>query len=576
MYILGIHNSGWLSSAALIRDGEILAACPEERLNRQKLSRVFPLASIQYCLESEGITLADVDHVALGWNPGINVASRYRGGFSERLRYAGEWLYSVPNHILGRMMPLEVESTEQIFQANGSTARLHHVTHHNAHAANAYYLSPFSESAIFTADAYGERNSTTWKRGEGEKLIDLKTIDFPQSLGCYYSALTEFLGFRPDSDEWKVMGLAPYGDPSRYRGSLEQLIRALPEGAFELDLTYFNHYNFDTEHMFSLKMEEVLGPRRQAGDDVDQRHRDLAAAMQESFENILFHCLEHLHRIAPSDNLCLSGGCLMNSVFNGKVEARSPFSNTYISFSPDDSGNSMGAALALYHHLLGNPREPREVTHAYWGPEWDGEAIEAVLRKYKLPVRKMKNTEEETAELLVKGRIVGWFQGKMEFGQRALGNRSILADPREARMKEVINAAVKYREAFRPFAPSILEERTADYFEVEEGTRVPFMERVYPIRPEMRDKIPAVTHVDGSGRLQTVSQADNPRYHGLIQAFERLTGVPVVLNTSFNVMGEPVVCSPEDAIRTFNTCGIDDLVLGDYHLSKHRTDDESS
>ena len=569
MYILGIHNSGWLTSAALIKDGEIRVACPEERLDRRKYSRAFPVGAIRFCLQSEGIPLSAVDHIAIGWNPGINVASRYRGGFSERLRYAGEWLYSVPNHLFGRLLPLEIESTEQVFRARGATARIHHVTHHDAHAANAFYLSPFEEAAIFTADAYGERNSTTWKRGRGGRLETFQTIDFPQSLGCYYSALTEFLGYTPDSDEWKVMGLAPYGDPARFREAMRRLIRLLPEGRFELDLTYFNHFNFDTEGLFSPKVEEILGPARRGDEEPDQRHRDLAAAMQESFEEVLYHALRHLHTLAPSRNLCLSGGCMMNSVFNGKVLSHTPFEQVYLSFAPDDSGNSIGAALALYHDLLEVPRpEARPVTHAYWGPQWDDAAIEATLRKFKLAVRRLERPEAEAAAILSRGRILGWFQGRMEFGQRALGNRSILADPRQASMKDVINAAVKYRESFRPFAPSILEERVHDYFEIEAGGTVPFMERVYPIKAAMRERIPAVTHVDGSGRLQTVSRRDNPRYHALITEFERLTGVPVVLNTSFNVQGEPVVCSPEDALRTFQTSGLDDLILGSFHLTK--------
>jgi carbamoyltransferase len=570
VHILGIHNSGWTTSAALFGDGQLIAACPEERLDRQKYSRAFPLRAIRYCLDEAGISPRDLAHIAVGWNPGINVAARYRGGFSDRLRFAGEWLYSVPNHLFGRLYETEIAHTEQRFSLPCHDLEVQYVTHHDAHAANAFFLSPFDRSAIFTSDAYGERTCTSWKLGEGTRISALQDMQFPQSIGCFYSAITEFLGYDPDGDEWKVMGMAAYGDSARYRPALRQLYRLCAHGRYELDLTYFNHYNFDTDHLYGPKLLQLLGQNRNPDAELEQKHYDLAAAAQETLEEIIFHCLRHLHAATGCPNLCLAGGTVMNSVCNGKIIQNTPFEHVYIPFSPDDTGNSIGAALQTYFGRLDNGigRSTIDVHDSFWGPQYSNDEIQRTLAKYKLPHDQSADITRCTARLIANGLVVGWFQGRMEFGQRALGNRSILADPRDVTMKDKVNAAVKYREAFRPFAPSVLEERTSEFFEIEPGTTVPYMERVYMIRPEKRQQIPAVTHNDGSGRLQTVSRSFNPRYHELISEFDRLTGVPIVLNTSFNIKGEPIVCSPSDAIRTFFTSGLDVLVLGDFLVTK--------
>lgn len=568
MYILGIHNSGWTTSAALFKDSHLIAACPEERLNRQKQSRVFPIRAIEFCLQEAGITSEALDYVAIGWNPGVNVAARYRGGFSERLRFAGEWLYSVPNHLFGRLLDTRIDHTQQVFTLPSSHLHIEHLDHHTAHAATAYYLSPFEQSAIFTTDGYGEQTCTAWKFGQGNRITTYQEMVFPQSIGCFYSTITEFLGYEPDGDEWKVMGMAAYGEPERYRKAFKKLYRLQREGHYEFDLSYFNHFNFDTRHMYSDKMRELFGEPRSPQEELKQQHYDLAAAAQQVLEEIIFHALCDLYKKSGCRNLCLSGGTIMNSVCNGKILQNTPFDKVYIPFSPDDTGNSIGAALLAYFNLLDHPKRDVDLGHPFIGPGFCNADIHQVLEKYKIPFRRSDAVADETAHLIAEGKVVGWFQGRMEFGQRALGNRSILADPRDECMKDKVNAAVKYREAFRPFAPSILEEKTHEFFAVEPQTSVPFMEQVHPIREAKRPLIPAVTHHDGSGRLQTVSRTFNPRYYELIQAFDRLTGIPIILNTSFNVKGEPIVCTPADAIRTFFTSGLDTLVMGDFIVHK--------
>jgi len=574
VYILGIHNSGWTTAAALLKDGRLVAGGAEERWTREKYSRAFPHRAIAWCLENAGIRFEDVEHVAVGWNPAINVASRYRGGFSDRLRYAGEWLYSVPNHLLARLCEApDPQATEQVFDLGGRTLSVHHVNHHLSHTATAFFHSPFERAAVFTTDFYGERTTTAWWKAEGDRVENLRRVDFPLSLGGLYCAFTEYLGFKPDGDEWKVMGLAPYGDPTAFERQFSRIVRPAEDGGYEMDLSFFNYYNFDVEGFYTPRLVELFGPARRSDEEISQRFKDVAASLQRTLEQILIHCLRDLHAKTRCDDLCLSGGVIMNSVFNGIVLRDTPFRRAYIPFSPDDTGNAIGAALAVHHGVLprrtgGQPAPREEMRHAYWGPAYSESEIERTLARYKLAATRVERPEVAAVERLTDGKIVGWFQGRMEFGQRALGNRSILADPRREDMKDAINAAVKYREGFRPFAPSVLEEEKDEWFAIEPGTSVPFMERVYPVRPEKQTLIPAVTHVDGSGRLQTVSRETNPLYHALIKEFARRTGVPVVLNTSFNVQGEPIVMSPSDALRTFFTCGLDSLIMGPFVVDK--------
>ena len=569
MRIIGLGPEVWLSSAALLEDGVIVAGAAEERFNRQKGSRKFPYGAIKHCLKVGKCTFEDVDYVAVGWNPGIHLRS-YNYRFSDASRWRAEYLSSVPNHLLQLRADKRVDHVEQQFVHPDGKTKVIYVTHHLAHAANAFYLSPYKEAAILTVDGRGEDETAFFGVGKDNKITQLDTLVFPHSLGLVYSAITEFLGFAPHVDEWKVMALASYGARNNaVYHKLKSLLTLHPNGFFEFDLSYFDYHLYDKQTLYGPKLREILGMPRKTDDSLLQEHYEIAAALQQITEEVLVHMLTWLAKNTNQTNLVVSGGVFMNSVFNGKIRDLTPFKNIFISSCPDDSGISIGAAAYVHHDILGLPRmQPQEEN--YWGPEFSDADIKEALEKYKLTAQHVPNIEAHTAKLLADGNIVAWFQGKMEFGQRALGNRSILADPRRAEMTDLVNRVIKYRESFRPFAPSVLEERVSEYFECGPEDRVPFMERVYLIRPDKHSVIPAVTHVDGTGRLQTVSKKFSPRYHKLISEFEALTKVPVVLNTSFNLKGEPVVCTPTDAIRTFMSSGLDVLVLGTYVLTKQK------
>ncbi len=569
MIVIGIHNTGIISSAALVVDGRLEFGCAEERLERRKHSKSFPHKAINSCLEWSGLKHDDVDCFAIGWNPAINIGSRYRAGFSEWPAYPGERFYSNPNHILPLLDNLPMTATDQIFHtSNGVAVTLSHVTHHLSHCANSYFLSGFEDAAIFSCDAYGERASSVWAVARSGGIEVLRETEFPHSLGSFYSAVCEFLGFSPDHDEWKVMGAAAYGDPEPYYPAMERLVLLEKDGTFRLDLSYFNHFNFDSARLFTPKMQELLGSPRSAEDKLEQRHFDIAAAAQKRIEDALMPALVWLKKTTGMSNLCMAGGVAMNSVFNGKATLDGPFENVYVPFAPDDSGNSIGAAFwTAWRHgdkiqYNGRPASP------FIGGSHENDDIRKTLEGFGLPFKTVDDPSRTAAELIAGGKIIGWFQGRMEFGQRALGGRSILADPRDATMKERINKAVKFRESFRPFAPAVLASEAHKYFAAPKGVSAPYMEKVLPVRPEKQDEIPAVVHADGTGRLQTVEPELNPEFHGLIEAFRELTGIPVVLNTSFNLSGEAIVESPVDAVRTFAGSGMDALVIGRHMLTK--------
>lgn len=567
MRIIGIGPEVWISSAALLENGSIVAGAAEERFTRQKGSRKFPYGAIRECLKEAKCTFENIDYVAVGWNPGIHLRS-YNYRFSDASRWRAEYLSSIPNHVLQLRSDKTVEHVEQKFIHPKGDTKIIYVTHHLAHAANGFYLSPFKDAAILTVDGRGEDETVLFATGKNNKIKELRTIVFPHSLGLVYSALTEFLGFQSHVDEWKVMALASYGtrNNSEYK-KLKKLLTLQEQGMFEFDLSYFDYYLHDKNTLYSPKILSLFGAPRKSADEITHHHHQIAAALQQITEEVLAHMLSALAKETKQKNLVVSGGVFMNGVFNGKIQELTPFKNIFISSCPDDSGVSIGAAAYVHHDILGLPRmKPQE--HNYYGPEFSDAEIHEAIKKYKLSATHVTDIEKYAASLLQDGKIIGWFQGKMEFGQRALGNRSIIADPRRADMKDLVNRVIKYRESFRPFAPSILEEEVSEFFECGKGDRVPFMERVFMIRKEKRSVIPAVTHVDGSGRLQTVSKKTNPRYHRLISEFKKLTGIPIVLNTSFNLKGEAVVCTPTDAIRTFMSSGIDVLIMGSYVVTK--------
>ncbi len=582
MVIVGINAYHGDASAVVIRDGKLVAAVEEERFRRVKHWAGFPSESVRNCLDMAMVRAAEVDHFAISRKPSAHVlrkaafALRHQPG----LRLVRDRVTNA-----GRVRRV----TDRISEATGLDGdrvrrRTHWIEHHPAHLASAFFLSPFDEAAVCTIDGFGDFVSTSCAAGGGNRLRLVDRVYFPHSLGLMYLAITQYLGFCKYGDEYKVMGLAPYGSPD-YVDRLRRLIRLRPEGNFELDLSYFRHSSEgvsmtwdDAEPVigtaFTPRLEELLGPARKQEDHLEARHEAVAASLQVVFEEAVFHVLKALHRRTRLSRLCLAGGCAMNSVTNGKIRERTPFETLYVQPAAGDNGTALGAAFYVWNHVLGRPRG-FVMDHGYWGPAFTDHQIRIALdlqqrelSRLGCAICEIGDKEElccRTAEELADGRIVGWFQGRMEWGARALGNRSILADPRRLDMRDVLNAKIKLRERFRPFAPSILEEALDEYFEG--AVPDPFMIQVYPVRREKRQVIPAVTHVDGSGRLQTVSRQTNPLYWQLLKAFEKITGVPVLLNTSFNE-NEPIVHQPAEAVDCFLRTGMDMLVIGRFVIEK--------
>ena len=570
MKILGINNEMHISSACLIEDGKIVAAAAEERFTREKLTRKFPQETIKYCFKEANIKMEEVDYIATSWNPGIYF-TKFNPLLSGQRRHMVEQLYSVPDNLMQLYVRPEVDYVFQEISGSFGKIKTYYITHHRTHAANGFFLSPFSSAAILTADAQGEFESTTFCHGKGNKINFVKSINYPHSLGALYSTFTEFLGFRANSDEWKVMALASYADPNNefYKRLKEEVVKFQGDGDFELNLSYFKGFLHDQPNLYTERLVETFGRARERDEEFQERHFEIASALQKISEEAIVHLLNWLFQQTREKNLVLSGGLFMNSVFNGKVLELTPFDNLFVSSCPDDSGNCFGAALYLYNHILGKGRSV-PMSHNYYGPQYTDSEIEEALKGYNLNFAYEENIFKKAAKLLSEGNVIGWFQGRMEFGQRALGNRSILADPRKADMKNKVNRAVKFRESFRPFAPAVIKEKQEEYFEIGKGGDVPFMEKVYPVIMDKRDQIPAVVHADGSGRIQTVIKELNPGFYSLIEEFEKITHIPIVLNTSFNLNGEPIVCTPSDAIKTFYSCGLDTLVIGNYIVHKGR------
>jgi carbamoyltransferase len=573
MNILGINAYHGDASAALVQNGQLIAAVEEERFNRAKHWAGFPEQSIRYCLETAGITAQDLDHVAVSYNPKANLNQKLRFTLQKRPS-----LKSLMDR-LGKQSKAG-GLKEQIAEACGCDAaslkaKFHSLEHHTTHLASTFFVSPFEKAAILSVDGMGDFVSTLFAGGEGNSLKYFSRTHYPHSLGFLYNVITLYLGFPSYGDEYKVMGLAPYGEPE-YLNEFRQLI--YPKGdSFELNLDYFTHdtegiaMNWENgapsvEPFHSPELEKLLGPARGPRDEVTRHHENIATSLQAVSEEIIFHLLNRLHAQYPSENLCMAGGVAMNSVANGKITQNTPFKNVYIPAGAADNGTSFGAAFFIWNHLLKQPRN-FVLEHAYWGSEFSDEACLLALQAYGFTPKSYDRSAllDTVVDALCDGQVVGWFQGRMEFGSRALGNRSLIADPRRTDMRDIINLKIKFREKFRPFAPSILEERVSDFFERDEPSL--FMERVLKIRPEVRDQIPAVTHVDGSGRLQSVRRATNPLYWDLIHRFGERTGVPIVLNTSLNE-NEPIVRTPQEAIECFLRTDMDVLVLGAHYISR--------
>ncbi|HEY2351043.1 MAG TPA: carbamoyltransferase [Candidatus Acidoferrum sp.] len=581
MNILGINAYHGNASAALVCDGQLIAAVEEERFNRVKYAAGFPAQAIRYCLKEAGLVLSDIDHVAIPRNPYARLFTK--------LMYA----MRMPSFARQRAKVLVTftgipEALAAAFDADPKKlkAKFHRIEHHQAHLASSFFVSPFERAALLSADGLGDFASTMWGVGDGCRMAIHGSVAFPHSLGLFYSAVTQYLGFLKFGDEYKVMGLGAYGQPDRLE-AFRDIVRFQENGrnnGFRLGLDYFTHHHTGPEmtwadadktptlgKMFSPEMARHLGAARGPDEPLEQRHRNLASSLQARLEEVYLGMLRKLARDSGLKSVCLAGGVAFNCVANGKIFDSTNFEQVYVHPAAGDGGLSVGAAFYVWHQILGRPRA-FVMNHAYWGPGYSRNEVRKALdasalsrNGYSIAELAEPDLMRGTAQIIADGKILGWFQGRAEWGPRALGNRSIVADPRRAEMKEILNRRIKHREIFRPFAPSILAESTGDYFEKTHPS--PFMTLAYSVRPEKRDKIPAPTHVDGTGRLQTVTRDANPRYWQLIKAFENLTGVPVVLNTSFND-NEPIVCRPEEAIDCFLRTQMDALVLGDFLITR--------
>lgn len=565
MYILGINAYHGDSSACILKNGEVIAASEEERFRRIKHWAGFPSEAIKFCLVEANIEITQVDYVTISRDPSANI--------HKKIMHAAKNLVSV------KALKDRLANTKKVGSVKAELSKVFNISedqikaeiknieHHRSHLASAFFASPFNEAAILSIDGFGDFTSTMIATGKGNKIEVLDTVIYPHSAGIFYTALTQYLGFPHYGDEYKVMGLAPYGEPN-YVDELKKVILFKDNGLFELNTKYFKHAkegvamsweNGDPhiDSIFSKELENLLGPVRQKDEELTQKHKDIATSVQRVTEELIFHILNHLQKRTGLKNICIAGGVAQNSVANGKILEKTTFEHIYIPSAGHDAGTALGSALWLYNHILENDRLPA-IYNAYTGAKSTNEEVETCLKTENIEYTKYNDEEllEVVSDALINGKVIGWFQGRAEFGPRALGHRSIIVDPRRTDAKELLNAKIKRRESFRPFAPSILEEYVSEYFE--KTDKVPFMEKVYPIKKEKHAEIPAVTHVDGTGRLQTVAKGD--RYYDLIEKFRQKTGTPILLNTSFNE-NEPIVNTPKEALNCYLRTEMDMLVM---------------
>ena len=567
MIILGLNAFHGDSSACIYKNGVLIAATEEERIRRHKHWAGLPTESIKFCLKEAGITLGDVDYITISRDP--------KAKLGEKILYSLSNIFTLKS-IGARaknsvtIKNLKKEIAERLnFDIRYVKAPIYYVEHHRSHMASSFMVSPFDECAILSIDGFGDFTSTMRAVGHGNKIKVLDSVSYPHSLGVFYTAFTQLLGFPHYGDEYKVMGLAPYGTP-KYVEEVHRAIRLKPNGLFELNPKFFAHFKTGIQMsweggdphistLYSDYMESTFCAVRKKNEPLTQYHKDLAASVQRVCEEVVFYMLNDLYDKTKFENVCITGGVAQNSVCNGKITSFTKFKNVFVPPAGHDAGTSVGSALFLQHQILNMPR-PIFKHQAYTGAKFDNEAIKAILVGRNIEFEELQDAElmDTVTDCLIGGGVVGWFQGRAEFGPRALGNRSILVDPRRADAKDILNAKIKRRESFRPFAPSILAEFVSDYFEIDDNA--PFMEKVLPIKKEKHALIPAVTHVDGTGRLQSVSHEDNPRYYNLIHNFYKKTGVPILVNTSFNE-NEPIVNSPEHALECYLRTSMDMLVL---------------
>ena len=566
-YILGIscfyHDSG----AVLLRDGEIVYAAQEERFTRKKHDESVPVNVVQRALDSEGITIEDVDAVGFYEKPLLKFFDRILQS------YFKVWPRGLRSyhHAMQEWMTNKLWTAHHFNKALGYKGQIYYSTHHESHAASAYYASGFDDATLVTVDGVGEWATSAIGHAKGTELQLEKEIHFPHSLGLLYSAITYYIGFKVNSAEYKVMGLAPYGEP-KYVDQMRELIDIKPDGSFALNMKYFTYEH--TLRMTGKALEQLLGqPRRAPESELTQFHKDVARSVQEITEEAMMKIVQHAKKECPSKNLCLAGGVALNCVANGKILRSKEFENVYIQPASGDAGGALGVAYLIWHReFKGKKSSP--MLNAYFGSQYSDEEIEHAIKDHALPFEKLPEDKliSTVAKLMEGENVIGWFQGRMEYGPRALGNRSIIADARNKENWQKVNLKIKFRESFRPFAPTVLEEKVSEYFDLDRAS--PYMLLVADVHPDQREKIPAITHVDGSARIQTVSKEENPKYHKLISEFEKNTGCAVIINTSFNVRGEPIVESPKDAINCFLHTQMDYLVLGNYLIRKDQITDQ--
>lgn len=581
MYVLGINAYHGDASAALVHEGKLIAAVEEERFNRVKHCAGFPEQSIRYCLNAAGIGVEDLDHVGISRDPSAHLHKKVLFAASRAAKLGvkegapANLINQIKDRIGNAAKTRDLKSElARMFGVPKSNigAQFHNVEHHRAHLASCFFVSPFERAALLSIDGFGDFISTMWAAGQGDEIDILGQVEYPHSIGIVYTATTQFLGFPHYGDEGKVMGLAPYGRP-RFMKEFRDIVRTDENGRFRLQLDYFRHHAEGVEmtwdsgspvigRIFSDRFAETFGPPREPGSSLTDREHDIAASLQLRLEEVAFHVLNRLHEQTGMTDLGLAGGVAYNSVMNGKILLHTPFRRVFVQPAAGDSGTALGVCYEICKR-----RQP--MLGAYTGPEFSNDQIREALTNARLDFETYADEDltKRAAQDIADGLVVGWFQGRMEFGPRALGNRSIVVDPRRAEMKDILNDRIKKREPFRPFAPSILEDHVGDYFE--QTHPAPSMLMVYQVRPERRAEIPAVTHVDGSGRLQTVSREVNDRYYQLISDFNELTGVPILLNTSFNE-NEPIVCTPEHAIDCFLKTRMDALYIGNHAVRRNR------
>lgn len=570
MYILGLSCFYHDSSATLVKDGVVIAAAQEERFTRIKHDTSFPVHAVEYCLKSAGITIADINFIGFYEKPLLKFERMLHQHLAYFPKSAKTFVSALPAWFREKLRVPTIIKKKLKY-----TGEILFIEHHLAHAASSFLVSPFDRAAIVTVDGVGEWTTTAYGIGEAENIELLKEIRFPHSLGLLYSTITAYLGFSVNNSEYKVMGLAPYGQMDReknlYYHKLKQVIDIKPDGSYHLKLHFFKYQYAD--RMPSPELADLLGgPVRKPDDELLERHKDIAAAVQLILEDVLTLILREVHRVTQCDSVVLAGGVALNSVYNGKILRNTPFKKIWIQPDSGDGGTSLGAAMYIYNGILGH-RRVFALKDAYLGPAFTSQEIQEYLDTHSIVYNIFQDDielVEKTAGLLAENNVVGWFQGRMEWGPRALGARSILSNACNREMQEILNFKVKHREHFRPFAPVVCADDATTYFDCDvplpEATD--FMLMVYPIKPEWRSKIPAVTHVDGSGRLQTIRREQNLRYYDLVKSFGKRTGIPILINTSFNIRGEPIVCTPEDAYRCMMGTGIDYLVIDRFIIKR--------